>query len=373
MSHRLGDLAELIRGVSFDGSEASPKSRDGFVPILRAGNIADRLLLDDLLWVPEQRVSRTQLLKVGDVAICMSSGSASVVGKTALVDAPLNGAVGAFCAVVRPGSGVDPTYLALWFRSPAFWSWRDGQSRGANIQNLRLSALAEINVPLPPFDEQHRIAAQLTEQLAAVARARGAAQETFQAARALALSHLRAALEPSTDRGGWREVRLGEAVTIQLGKMLSPASKTGLRSIPYLRNANVQWDRLDLADVHEMDFDEKEERKYLLRAGDVLVCEGGEPGRAAVWHGEIKRCCYQKALHRLRPIDGAVDPQFLVYRLWLGGLTGEFVEDHAQTTIAHLPAIRLAELRVSLPDPEEQRQIAADLRQQLASVDSMIR
>jgi type I restriction enzyme S subunit len=150
--------------------------------------------------------------------------------------------------------------------------------------------------------------------------------------------------------------------------MLSPKSRGGIRPLPYLRNANVQWDRFDLADVSQMDFDEREERKFQLRPGDLLVCEGGEPGRAAVWNGEITRCCYQKALHRIRPIGDSVDPHFLKYRLWLAASMGEFLDSNAKTTIAHLPAIRLAKLRVALPEIAEQRRIAARLREQLTAV-----
>ncbi|HJQ24188.1 MAG TPA: hypothetical protein VKA60_09760 [Blastocatellia bacterium] len=83
---------------------------------------------------------------------------------------------------------------------------------------------------------------------------------------------------------------------IQLGKMLSPASKAGVRPRPYLRNANVPWDRFDLTDVAEMDFTENEEEKFILKKGGLLVCEGGEPGRAAVWDSQIAPCFYQKAL-----------------------------------------------------------------------------
>ncbi len=143
--------------------------------------------------------------------------------------------------------------------------------------------------------------------------------------------------------------------------------------MPYLRNANVQWDRLDLADVAQMDFTEVEEAKFDLRPGDVMVCEGGEPGRAAVWRGELTRCCFQKALHRLRPIRDQVDPQYLVYRMWLSALDGELTGDQGQSTIAHLPAVRLAELRVSLPPIDEQRRIAAELRERLATIDAMTR
>lgn len=164
-------------------------------------------------------------------------------------------------------------------------------------------------------------------------------------------------------------VKLGEICEIQLGKMLSPKSRTGLRPVPYLRNANVQWDRFDLSDVAQMDFDEREEAKFLLRPGDLLVCEGGEPGRAAVWDGQISPCCYQKALHRLRPINSMVEPHFLKYRLWLGATRGEFLDSNAKTTIAHLPAIRLAELPIILPTVEEQQRIASNLTEQMAALE----
>jgi len=168
----------------------------------------------------------------------------------------------------------------------------------------------------------------------------------------------------------WPRVRLGEVCEIQLGKMLSPASKTGKYPRPYLRNANVQWGRFDLQDLAEMDFSPEQEKKFALKAGDLLVCEGGEPGRAAVWSGQITPCFYQKALHRLRPIGDMVDPEFVMFRLWLGAMSEEFAESHAKTTIAHLPAIRLARLPIHLPPLPEQRRIAARLKEQLAAAEA---
>ncbi len=168
--------------------------------------------------------------------------------------------------------------------------------------------------------------------------------------------------------GEWRTARLGDICNVQLGKMLSPASKTGTESFPYLRNANVQWRGFDLSDVAEMDFSEAEREKFALRAGDLLVCEGGEPGRAAIWDGSISPCFYQKALHRLRPLDTSTDPRIIMYRLRLGALTSEFTESHAKTTIAHLPAVRLNALRVSLPSPSEQARLADILDDQMALI-----
>jgi type I restriction enzyme, S subunit len=168
---------------------------------------------------------------------------------------------------------------------------------------------------------------------------------------------------------GWRLVRLGDVCDVQLGKMLSPTSRTGKRSRHYLRNANVQWNRFDLSDIAEMDFSEVEEKKFILEYGDLLVCEGGEPGRAAVWEEQIKPCFYQKALHRVRPLNHAVDSKFLMYRLWLGAANGEFIDSHAQTTIAHLPAVRLLELNLAVPKIEEQRRIATVLDEQMKAVE----
>jgi type I restriction enzyme S subunit len=69
--------------------------------------------------------------------------------------------------------------------------------------------------------------------------------------------------------------------------MLDPRFKTGVGSTPYLRNANVQWDRLDLSDVYEMDFTNEERSEFALELGDILVCEGGDIGKAVIWNNEI--------------------------------------------------------------------------------------
>lgn len=164
--------------------------------------------------------------------------------------------------------------------------------------------------------------------------------------------------------------QLGEICDIQLGKMLSQKSRTGVGTALYLRNQNVQWGRFDLHSVASMDFSPREREKFRLLPGDLIVCEGGEPGRAAVWQGELSECYYQKALFRLRPRNGCADPYFLLYRLQLGAVTGEFTDSNAKTTIAHLPAVRLSKLNIDLPDLPAQRRIAALLNKQMAATEA---
>jgi type I restriction enzyme S subunit len=196
---RLGDIATVIRGVSFEGGDASAVELPGLLPILRAGNITDSLVIDhDLIWVPAARVSPEQQMKLGDIAICLSSGSASVVGKTALLDQRFDGSIGAFCGIIRPGPRVMPEFLAAWLRSPAYRSWRDVQARGASIKNLRVSTLTEIRLPLPTLDEQRRLTNDLTSQLREVARARTATIDQMRVLSSLRESVLRESLAGTT-------------------------------------------------------------------------------------------------------------------------------------------------------------------------------
>jgi type I restriction enzyme S subunit len=160
----LRNIATLIRGVSFSGDEARNLPAPGYVPVLRAGNISDDLIIDrDLVWIPESRVSEEQMLKQGDIAICMSSGSNAIVGKTAVLNSDWNGCVGAFCAVIRPTNHTASSFLANFFTGPQFRHWRRSRAQGANIQNLRATELERLRVPIPPLSEQLRIAHILHE------------------------------------------------------------------------------------------------------------------------------------------------------------------------------------------------------------------
>ena len=172
------EVAQIVRGVSFDKNEAQSNPKAGYVPIIRAGNIQEFLnTTTDLVWVPETCVSEGQLLRRGDIAIAVSSGSASLVGKTAPLEQDWYGSVGAFCAIIRPKLGVSSTYLSQWFRSAAFDSWRTSKTRGANIQNLQIADLAEARIALPTLEVQVQRAACVAEQMAYSRAARMAVED----------------------------------------------------------------------------------------------------------------------------------------------------------------------------------------------------
>lgn len=156
---------------------------------------------------------------------------------------------------------------------------------------------------------------------------------------------------------GWERVRIRDFCEARLGKMLDRKRETGTRSRPYLRNVSVRWGHFDLSNLQEMDFDDTERQELRLRPGDVLVCEGGEVGRAAVWQGELEECYFQKALHRLRPDPARCLPEFLQRMLELLARTGGLNEYTSHSTIAHLTGVKLGSIAIPLPNLLEQRRI----------------
>lgn len=150
----------------------------------------------------------------------------------------------------------------------------------------------------------------------------------------------------------------------RLGKMLDAKQQTGKYSYPYLANFNVQWFRFNIENLNQMDFDEDDRAEFELKDGDLLVCEGGEIGRCAVWHNEIQPCFFQKALHRVRCNRQIIHPDYLAwwfkYNCDYDGFTAIA---GSKATIAHLPGIKLKQLQVAVPPIELQEQFATFVEQ----------
>lgn len=157
----------------------------------------------------------------------------------------------------------------------------------------------------------------------------------------------------------WDVSTVGAEFEIKLGKMLDSEKNVGVPK-PYLGNKSVQWGRIDLSDLPTVPMTRADLEKYRLRDGDLLVCEGGDVGRAALWNSPLEECYYQKALHRLRPLRG-FDSRLMVelLRQWSDrGLLANYV---TQTSIAHLPREKFMGVPMPVPPVPEQRAIATAL------------
>ena len=164
----------------------------------------------------------------------------------------------------------------------------------------------------------------------------------------------------------WQVSTIGAEFRVQLGKMLDAAKNAGVPK-PYIGNRSVQWGQIDVCDIDTVPMTSADLQRFRLRQGDLLVCEGGEIGRAAIWDEPIPECYYQKALHRLRPTR-SYDRYLIMSLLQLWASTGYLANYVTQTSIAHLPKDKLEIVPLPVPPPDEQRVIA----EALSDVDKLL-
>ena len=154
----------------------------------------------------------------------------------------------------------------------------------------------------------------------------------------------------------WEKVPLGTIADTSLGKMLDAQKNKG-EFQPYLANVNVRWGSFDLDDLPLMRFEPNEEEKYGLSYGDLVMCEGGEPGRCALWKNQLPDMKIQKALHRVRA-HADIDIRYLYYWFLHAGRRGILDQYFTGSTIKHMPEEKLKEVVIDKPPLPIQRRIA---------------
>ncbi len=154
----------------------------------------------------------------------------------------------------------------------------------------------------------------------------------------------------------WKKAKLGAIADMCLGKMLDKEKNKG-EFHPYLGNINVRWGGFDFKNLNQMRFEDHEHERYGLEVGDLVICEGGEPGRCALWRGDQPGMKIQKALHRVRVKKG-YDTEFVFYRILLAGKNGELEKHFIGSTIKHLTGVGLKEVEFAYPPESQQKRIA---------------
>lgn len=154
----------------------------------------------------------------------------------------------------------------------------------------------------------------------------------------------------------WQAKALGDVSEMCLGKMLDKRKNKG-EPHPYLANFNVRWGGFDFSNLNEMRFEQGEQDRYGLKSGDLVVCEGGEPGRCAIWRDQLPGMKIQKALHRVR-VNPGYSSQFIYYRMLLAGRNGELERHFIGSTIKHLTGVGLRRVEFLFPTLNEQKKIA---------------
>ncbi len=264
-----------------------------------------------------------------------------------------------------------PELLPFICQTEAFFEHAVGTSAGSLSPRTNWSSLARYEFALPPLDEQVRLLGQFNSMLAVVDALREAQGATERAR----LAYMVEVFRPS--RGtrdefpeSWHIVPVRAAGDVQLGQQRHPSFATGLNMRPYLRVANVLDGVLDLSDLNSMHFPETELRKFELRPGDILLNEGQSTelvGRSAIYRGEVPGACFQKTLIRYR-CGSQLVPEFAHAYFQHMLYTGQFARVVVQTTsMAHLTAVRFAQMLLPIPPRAEQAEIANNFTQLASS------
>ena len=280
------------------------------------------------------------------------------LGKTAITQEPVytNEAIMAFIPTEK--YAVLPDYFYYLFSAK---DWTKGTNRAVMGTSLNKATLSAVSITVPPIDEQRKIAAILDKVSDLIAKRRQQLDKLDEMVKARFVEMFGDVIQNTKL---WPQYIFSDITTSRLGKMLDAKQQTGMCQYPYLANFNVQWFRFELDNLNEMDFNEADRIEFELRDGDLLVCEGGEIGRCAVWHNEIQPCYFQKALHRVRCKKEIVLPDYLAWWFKYNCDNKGFAAiEGAKATISHLPGAKLKALLVSVPPIEQQKQFATFVEQ----------
>jgi type I restriction enzyme S subunit len=254
-----------------------------------------------------------------------------------------------------------PELLPFLCMSEQFFKFAVDTSAGSLSPRTNWSHLAKFEFALPPLDQQHRIA----EILWAMDESSNTQSDFVGYTQNLRRATLLARFNDLTRQHEQKLVRdLGE---VQLGRQRAPKYTTGRYSKPYLRVVNVLDGELDLADVQDMDFDERDYARYHLEHGDILITEGDitspyNVGRSAVFRGEVENCCFQNTLIRFR-VGGLLIPEFTQAALQNAFYRGVFAAVASTTTVTHLGAQRFGAVCLPVPPISKQESVCEELSQ----------
>lgn len=334
---KLGDVCDFQNGFAFQ----SKTYKESGLPILRITNIQnDEIDTKELVFFDTKdykvNLDRFKVYQ-GDLLIAMSGATTGKLGiNNSETVFYLNQRVGKFI----PKKHLNKAFLYYFLTTKVEESLRI--AAGAAQPNLSTEQINNFEIPLPPLPEQQRIVSILDECFAAIDKAKANAEQNLKNAKELFESYLQGVFE----NGDWDKRKLSEVAKHSLGKMLDKNKNKG-EPKEYLRNQNVRWFEFDLSDLNEMPFLENEREKYTAIKGDVMICEGGYPGRAAIWEEDYP-IYFQKAIHRVRFHNEEYN-KWLLYYLFILDKTGKLKSHFTGTGIQHFTGDALGKLILPFP------------------------
>ena len=369
----------------FTRMERPVRENDDVITCFRDGIVTLRKNRRELGFTESLQEIGYQGIRRGDLVIHAMDAFAGAIGV-----ADSDGKGTPVYSVCKPSPRSNAYYYAHLLREMARNNWILALAKGIRQRSVdfRYSEFGNQFVPVPPLDEQTAIVRYLDNASDPIRRAISAKERLIELLTEQRQAVIHRAVTCGLDLNvpvkdssvewlgdvpeHWEVASLRHRYAQSLGKMLDSKRYTGIHSLPYIRNIDVQWDHINITNLPTMDISPDEYDRYTVQPGDLLVCEGGEVGRSAIWSEGLKRYGFQKALHRLRPLNVQHDmPRFLFYALRAAERANAF-NDGQLSTISHLTGEKLRSHRFPFPPLSEQTSIARYLDKTTADIDTAI-
>lgn len=368
----LSNIVQIIRGVTYKGSDALNHPKDGFIGVLRATNIqSGKLILDDLVYVPIKEVSDAQLIKRGDIVVAMSSGSKTIVGKAAIAIEDINAGFGAFCGVLRPSRLINYHYVGFFTESLDYRNKVSELSAGANINNLKPAHFSVIKLPIPPLPEQKVIVETLDSLLAQVESTKARLESIPGILKQFRQSVLAAAVSGELTED-WREehffskndwkVSIFSTIIDKIRSGSGDKPSDGKDGVRVLRSSAVRDRNIDYSDSRYFDASSDIKIENTLEDGDLLFTRlSGSPeyvGNCALVHDlQDEIIQYPDRIFCAKVINRNYLPYLEIF--FSSQVFKRHISLHIKSSAGHqritLEAIKKA--RVDLPPEKEQEEI----------------
>lgn len=348
----LGEVCDFVRGVTYDKADARSETKSGFIPLLRATNITEKgLLQEDFVFIPSHGVRADQKLMSGDALITIASGSASVVGRSVLVEDPGEMTFGAFCGVLRPGPKILPRYLSHFMSSRSVRTAWSEAAQGTNINNLKRDDILQTECFLPPLDEQKRIIALLDHATARVTELTSCYEQARTHTNNIYISALTDLFEKCTVDVSAKQLSIGEICEIGDGNHSSKYPKSSefvANGVPFIRANNISNGKVSAKDMRFISVKKHNElKKGHLRTGDVLITNRGEIGSLAIVGSEFDGSNLNSQIAWLRVSD-MVANRYLYYFLGSPNAKAQFFQGTTGAALQQLTISQLRKIRVPI-------------------------
>ena len=352
-------ILDISGGSQPDKSLFIPEPKAGYTQLYQTRDYGEHPIP---VFIPDKYATKTTV--EGDILLARYGGS---LGKVFKARAGAYNVALAKVITLRKGA-INNELLFYYYLSHFYQDFCVKAAYGRSAQaGFNRDDLAGLMFPLPPLAEQKRIVDRIESLFAKLDEAKEKAQAVVDGFedRKAAILHKAFTGELTEEwrrnngisRDTWNNCTIGDIFIHTTGKALKKSNANGSLH-KYITTSNLYWGRFDFSEVREMYFTDDELNKCTAKKGDLLICNGGDVGRAAIWNYDYD-ICIQNHISKLRKKQNNIDVVFCYYFFMLSKIKGKI--NSKGIGIASLSAKDLLSMRIDVPSIEEQHEISSIL------------